>query len=397
MRPIPRRVKALLRARYPIRSPSGKHLPSRARLCGYSSMRTFGVEEELLLVDATTGRPRPLAPEILAQAAGRELAGFALESEMDQEMLEVISPPCATADELRSFVLAGREMADGLSRELDARAVALATSPIRGRPHTSVSPRYNAVLERFRGLAAATLECGLHVHVSIADAEEGVAILDRIRAWLPILLALSANSPFRDGADTGYASYRHVVWHQWPTAGPLELLHTPARYEQLVQSLLATGGILDDGQLYFDARLSRHHPTVEIRVADVCLDPEDTITIAVLVRALVDTAAAAWRAGEPAPDIPTPSIRLASWMAARWGVRGDLVDPGTGRAVPAADAVETLLGHVRAALRANGDAKRAQTGARDILVRGTGAERQRARHELSGSLAGVVLGSDHEG
>ncbi|MDN3311364.1 glutamate--cysteine ligase [Microbacterium oryzae] len=356
-------------------------------------MRTFGVEEELLLVDANTGRPRPLAPEILAQSGERELRGFALTSEVAQEMVEVVVEPCRTADELRGSVRAGRETADGLARELDARAVALATSPVPQRTHLSVGPRYAAVLERFRGMAQGTLECGLHVHVSIDDAGEGVAVLDRIRVWLPVILALSANSPFRDGSDTGFASYRHVVWHLWPTAGPLEVLGSPERYEQLVQSLLATGGILDDGQIYFDARLSRRHPTVEVRVADVCLDPEDTITLAVLIRALVDTAVAEWRRGEEPNPLPAQAIRLAAWMAARWGVRGDLVDPRTGRAAPAAEVVEALLAHVRPALAANGDTDTAETGVREILLRGTGAERQRARRELSGSLAGAALGT----
>ncbi|QGU27947.1 YbdK family carboxylate-amine ligase [Microbacterium oryzae] len=371
----------------------GKRVHPASARTDTRSMRTFGVEEELLLVDATTGRPRPLAPEILERSGEHELRGFAMTSEVAQEMVEVVVEPCRTADELRRAVRAGRETADGLARELDGRALALATSPVPQRTHLSEGPRYAAVRERFRGMAQGTLECGLHVHVAIDDAAEGVAVLDRIRVWLPVILALSANSPFRDGSDTGFASYRHVVWHLWPTAGPLELVGTPERYEQLVQSLLATGGILDDGQIYFDARLSRRHPTVEVRVADVCLDPEDTITLAVLIRGLVDTAVDEWRRGDEPNPLPAQAIRLASWMAARWGVRGDLVDPGTGRAAPAAEVVEALLAHVRPALAANGDTDTAEIGVREILVRGTGAERQRARRELSGSLAGAALGA----
>ncbi|MGW9113677.1 carboxylate-amine ligase [Microbacterium sp. NPDC055683] len=354
-------------------------------------MRTFGVEEELLLLDATTGEPRPLAPEILAGSTQGD--GFELTSEMEQEMIEVVSAPSADVDELRARILAGRRAADDRARDLGARAVALATSPVPARPHPSVSPRYGAILERFRVLAEATLECGLHVHVSIESADEGVAILNRIRSWVPVILALSANSPFRGGEDTGYASFRHILWHQWPTAGPLELFDTAADYEAVIDGLLGAGGILDDAQIYFDARLSRHHPTVEVRVADVCLDPEDTVTIAALIRGLVDSAAADWRAGEPPSRLPSPVIRLGSWMAARWGVRGDLSHPETGRAVPAADAVNALVERSRPGLRRHGDLETVRDGVRAILERGTGAERQRARYELTGALAGAALGA----
>ena len=125
---------------------------------------------------------------------------------------------------------------------------------------------------------------------------EGVAVLDRIRGWLPCLLALSANSPFWQGHDSGYASFRSQVWGRWPSAGPTGLFGSAETYHATTRAMIASRTILDLGMVYFDARLSAQHPTVEVRVADVCLDADDAVLMAGLVRALVDTAARSWRA-----------------------------------------------------------------------------------------------------
>ena len=131
------------------------------------------------------------------------------------------------------------------------------------------------------------------MHVGVASDAEGVAVLDRIGPWLAPLLALSANSPYWMGDDSGYASFRSQVWSRWPTAGPTRLFGTPEAYHAAVQGLVATGTILDQGMVYFDARLSARYPTVEIRVADVCLSADTATLLAALARGLVETAARA--------------------------------------------------------------------------------------------------------
>ncbi|WP_143665942.1 YbdK family carboxylate-amine ligase, partial [Streptomyces griseus] len=173
------------------------------------------------------------------------------------------------------------------------------------------------------------LTCGCHVHVSVASDEEGVAVLDRMRRWLPVLLALSANSPYWQGRDSGYSSYRSQVWGRWPSAGPVDVHGSAEAYHDRVRSLVGTGALRDEGMIYFDARLSHRYPTVEVRIADVCLDPADTVLLATLVRGLVDTAAREWRAGEPPPDIDTSLLRVATWRAGRSGLEGRLVHPRT--------------------------------------------------------------------
>jgi carboxylate-amine ligase len=234
------------------------------------------------------------------------------------------------------------------------------------------------------------LTCGCHVHVSVSDDEEGVAVLNRIRVWLPVLTALTANSPFWQGEDTGYASYRSQAWHRWPSAGPNEVFADAAEYHRLIDAVLATGTVLDTGMVYFDARLSAHWPTVEVRTADVALRVEDAVTLAGIVRGLVETAARAARAGNPPPEVPAAVLRVATWRAGRSGLSGDLVHPLTGRPAPAADVLGALLEHVGPALADVGDEQRVTDGVGMLLRQGTGADLQRRIHQATGDLTAVV-------
>jgi carboxylate-amine ligase len=205
-----------------------------------------------------------------------------------------------------------------------------------------------------------------------------------------VLTAISGNSPFWQGRDTGYRSYRTRVWGRWPSAGPTELFQSPERYHRRVADMVATGVILDEAMAYFDARVSARYPTVEVRVADVCLGADTALLIATLTRALVETAARDWRAGRPPLDHSVSLLRLAAWQAARSGLEGDLLDPATLRPRPAAQVLRSLLEHAGDALTDTGDAARAEQGVKDLLRRGNGAREQRRLLERTGSLRDVV-------
>lgn len=348
----------------------------------------MGVEEELLLVDAR-GFAAPVAPLALADAPP-VVDGPEVSAEIQQEMLETQTRPTDSMAVLFSDIVAGRELADELARRHGARAAALAMSPLRLRPHATPDPRYDRMMERYGLTASATLVCGCHVHVGIASREEGVAVLDRIRTWLPALLALTANSPFSGGVDTGHASYRFVAWHQWQSAGPTEVFGSVEEYDRFERVLVDTGVILDKGMLYLDARLSHKQPTIEIRVADVCLDARDTVVLAALVRALVETAAGQWRAGVPPIPMPSAGLRLAEWQAALTGVTGPLPHPETGRGGTAAEAMTALLAHTAPELERAGDLALVRRGVARILRTGGGAGRQRAAYARRGRMRDVV-------
>lgn len=348
--------------------------------------RTVGVEEEFLLVDPDTRQTIAMAGSVLQVADGEELTG-----ELQREQVETGTRPCRTLDdvgrELRRVRASARDAADAVGVQL----AALGTSPLPAEPTVSPGRRYQRMMERAGATGAELLTCGCHVHVGIASEEEGVAALDRIRPWLAPLLALSANSPFWQGEDSGYASYRSQVWSRWPSAGPTELFGSPAGYHAVTGAMLATESILDDGMLYFDARLSAHQPTVEVRVADVCRDPDDAVLIAGLVRALVDTAVREWLEGRDPVPVRTEVLRLASWQAGKSGLDGPLLLPPELRPGRPVDVLNALVKHVTPALEDAGDLELVTDLVTALVSRGTGATRQKEVHRRSGGDLRAVV------
>jgi carboxylate-amine ligase len=379
----------------------------------HDGVRTVGVEEELLVVDPS-GSPVALGPEALQAAArrgegetvqqhdraeqegtagpddGAAAPGAHLVPELKEQQIELGTRVCKELAEVAAELRHWRSRADAAAASVGARVAALATAPVPVEPVPTPGERYRLMLETFGLTAMEQLTCGCHVHVSVEDDEEGVAVLDRIRVWLPVLTALTTNSPFWLGQDSGYESFRSQAWNRWPSAGPTGSFGSPAAYHELIENLLATGTVLDQGMVYFDARLSATWPTVEVRVADVALRVEDAVLLAGLVRGLVETAARAWRSGEPAPDARTEVLRVAAWRAGRSGLSGDLVHPLTGRTAPAADAVGALVEHVRPALIESGDRELVERGVAEVFRRGTGAVLQRAVFAETGDLTAVV-------
>lgn len=338
-------------------------------------MRTLGVEEEFLLV-SPEGRPQPVATTVLRHASttGRaddDEPGGNLEKEFKQEQIETSTPPRADLAELVAEIRAGRSRTDEVARQAGARIAALATAPQVVESSVLPDRRAHTIRAEFGATARDQLTCGCHVHVSIDSEEEGVRILDHLRPWNAVLLALSGNSPSWQGTSTGYASYRSQVWGRWPTAGPTAPFGDPAGYRAVIDELLGTGAILDEGMVYFDARLSSRYPTVEVRVADVCLDAEDAALQAALVRGLAESAL-----GDPVSQPRTELLRAATWRAARSGLTGDLVSPLTGKPLPAAEVVAQLVEHVRPALAEAGDLEWVERHVATVLRRGNGAIQQ---------------------
>jgi len=366
------------------------------------TVRSLGIEEELLIVDAGTGHPLALSERVMDRAparlreaenvasAGRDGApGGSVSLELQQQQVEIDTPPRTRLEDLVTDLRAWRTATGEAASEFGASVVAAGASPLPVTPSPSVDPRYAAIIERFGLTARQQLTCGCHVHVGVASDEEAVGVLDRIRAWLPALLAISANSPFWQGEDTDFASFRSQAWGRWPTAGPTDVFGSARRYRDSVADLLSTGVLLDRRMVYFDARLSASFPTVEIRVADVCLHVEDSVLVAALCRALVDTAAESWALGHEVPEVPTDLLRLATWRAGHDGLDGSLLDVPTSRPRPAADVIGDLLLHVTPALTKAGDLEAVERQLSEVMRRGTGARRQREVRSR-GDLGAVV-------
>src|SRR6266516_315467 len=262
------------------------------------SLRKVGVEEELLLVEPGLGRPRAVAGTVLhaarqvASGPGRgpdagPVAGDAaqaLDFEL-QRQVETNTQPRRALEELAREVRRCRALAAEAAGRAGAQVAALATSPVPVEPEIVAKGRYLKMAEAFGLTAHEQLTCGCHVHVEISSAEEGIAALDRIGPWLAILLALSANSPFWQGRDSSYASFRYQVQGRWPSSGPTEVFGNARAYQETVRQMVRTRTLLDPAMVYFDARLSERYPTLEIRIADVCLHADDAVLIAALARA----------------------------------------------------------------------------------------------------------------
>jgi carboxylate-amine ligase len=346
----------------------------------------MGVEEELLLVDPETGCPCGMAGAVM-----RAADGVSVEEELQREQVETGTRPVTTTTELTAELRRWRAAAVQAAEREGIAVAALATSPLAAEPHIFPTERYERMAERFGLIASEQLTCGCHVHVEVESPDEGVGVIDRLGPWLPVLRAITANSPYWQGDDTGYASYRSEVWGRWPSAGPTEPFGSAGAYEATVAAMVGTGALLDRGMVYFDARLNTELSTVEVRVADVMLDVADVVLFGALARALVTTAARDWREGTAAPVVRTEVLKLMHWQAAHSALDGDLVDPRSARPAPARMVLDALCEHVGDALSEAGDVDLVHEGIGRLWHTGTGARSQReaaGRHD--GDLRAVV-------
>jgi carboxylate-amine ligase len=338
---------------------------------------TLGVEEEYLLAAADSPQAVPAVEDVLDRVPA-ELRG-AVQHEFQRSQIEVASPPQLDMRVLRESLQRLRTGLADAAEQAGARLVAVGVGPAAGPPTEIVDlPRYHRMRQRYGQLSPGQGLNGMHVHISIPDPETGVQVLNHLRPWLPILQAATANSPFHDGVDTGYASWRSVMWERWPTVGPTPHLQDHTEYESLLADLVVSGAMLDEGMLYWYARLSANYPTVEIRMGDVCSNLDDTMLLAALARGLVATILRDIRDGIPAPRLPHHLLVAAHWRAAHDGLEGVGVDLQTRQTRPGWHLMRRLFDRVRPELDRHGDLEMATILMGRLRSRGTGAARQRA-------------------
>lgn len=350
--------------------------------------RNLGVEEEFLLFDASGTGLRPVGDAVATTATLTD-PGYQFDHEFKQAQVELGTRPSTDLADVRDQLRQRRAGLAAAAAEHGARLVAAGTSPVQTDALTTTDERYQRMEGHFGHVARHQLSCGMHVHVQVDSDRERVAVVDRLQPWLPVLVALSGNSPFWGGEDTGYDSFRSLSWGQWPTSGPTARFGDLATYRDTTSTLVGLGGALDEGGVYYPARLSPRYPTVEVRVSDVCISSEDAATLAGLVRAMVETAVRDEADGVRAHDLRAEVLRSGYWRAARFGVHELLLDPSTLSLAPAWDVVARLVRRVAPALERAGDLDPVQEGLDALRRRGTGAALQRATL-AEGSWADVV-------
>ncbi len=349
---------------------------------------TLGVEEEFVLLDPSTGATVLAAPDLVRMLDGEP----GIQQELMQFQVETATGVCTGLDDVGRELVRLRRLAAAVAARLGCRLVASGVAPYctPGLAAVTGQPRYRELARRYGRVVAESGTCGCHVHVGVPSRDLGVQVLARLRPWLAPLLAVTANSPIAGGHDTGWASWRYTIQSRWPTVVPPAVWPDAAAYDVAVRRFIARGAALDERGVHFLARLSPRYPTVEVRVADVCLDAGTAVLAAGLTRALVATALAEARRGTPVAIAPDRQVSAALAAAARQGLAGAGADPFTGQAVDAPALRSRLLDHVFPALRDHGDAETITRLLYRLDDRGTGADRQRALFTSAASTPAFI-------
>lgn len=349
---------------------------------------TLGAEEELHLIDLERWQLAARAPQLLAKLPRENYS-----AEIQRTTVETNTDVVSTLDGLRQELLRLRRGVVEVAGREGLGIAAVGTAPrseFRDFELTATG-RYGRMQEQYRLLVDEQLICGTQVHVGVADRELAVEIAQRIARRLPVLLALSASSPYWNGLDTGYASIRTIIWQRWPSAGATGPLRDAAAYDELLLDLIASGVIADAKMAYFDVRPSAHAPTLELRICDACPLVDDAVLIAGLFRGMVRAAEREIERGQPRDERPLPLHRAAIWQAARGGLAGKLLDDSDHpRPVAAQQAVRALVTDLRDVLEELGDWTEVSELAETALARGNSADRQRAAFVQRGDLADVM-------
>lgn len=350
----------------------------------------IGVEEEFHVVDLETRHSAPEVEALLSELGGEEFA-----PELQRSLVETNTPVCRSLDELRGHLQRLRGRLASAAEPHGLGVVAAGTVPLVDLDGEDISAgaRFAHMQHEYQVLVNEQHICGAQVHVDVPDRDEAVQVVRRVAPYLPIFLAISASSPYWRGGDTGYASYRDLIWARWPTAGPPPAVETGAEYDGLIRSLIDSGTISDPGMVYFDIRPSAHVPTVELRICDSCPEVDFVLLIAGLFRALVRHAREETAAGLPLPSVRYELLRAATWRAARSGLEGDLVDlAGETTLISPGLLLGQLVDFLRPHLEALGDFEQVSELTQMALSRGSAAARQRRRFGLRGDLTDVVDG-----
>lgn len=350
----------------------------------------FGIEEEFFLADAITrGTPRG-AVKAFHAAVHRELPE--VERELLQAQVEIASKPTTSFAEARSALATLRSRLADIGRAHGILVLAAGTQPLArwDRQRRTAKKRYAAIFDEMQMIGRRDVVCGMHVHVEVPQPENRVDLMNRLLPHTPLLLALSASSPFWQGRFTGLAAYRLSVWGEMPRTGLPNLFEDAEQYGRYVDLMVRSEVIKDASFLWWTLRPSIHFPTLELRVADSCTRLDDALAIAALYRCLVRFAV---RTPDHNRGVTGVSRAVASenlWRAQRSGSQATFVDEARGGLVPLADHLDATLALVAEDAHALGCEKEVEA-ARAIVAHGTSADRQVAVYE------GARAGDDNPG
>ena len=351
---------------------------------------TIGIEEEYQTVDPET---RDLRSHIEAQIVqkGKMLLAERVKPEMHQSVIEIGTGICRTIQEAKEEIRDIRSQIVGLARANGLRLSAGGTHPFAHWASQEIYPddRYHTIVEDMKMVARANLIFGLHVHIGVEDRETAIQLMNGARYFLPHLLALSTNSPFWLGMETGLRSYRCKVFDKFPRTNIPDLYTSWSEFEDYVDLLIRTNCIDNAKKIWWDIRPHPHFPTLEFRVCDMPMRMEESIAIAALCQAVLAKLYQLHKQNLTFRHYSRALIMENKWRAARYGLDGKLIDFGKQEEVPARRLIGEILEFVSDVAEELGS--REEIGyVERILEDGTGADRQLKVFHETGDLKRVV-------
>ena len=343
---------------------------------------TFGIEEEYFLVDPRSRVLVSEPPKSVLDECKADLAGH-VSAEYQRSQIEVATRICTHAAEAREHLGHLRKGVIGIASRHGLATMAASTHPFtrwRTQRHTD-KQRYKAIADDLKGVGRRMVIGGMHVHVGIDDGDQRIAVMNEMRPYLPLLLALSASSPFWQGENTGLKSYRTAINDATPRSGMPESFASWGDYQRTVGTLVRSGVIEDATKIWWDLRPSARFPTLELRITDVCPSIEDALCIAGLFRCLCRSLWRRNKKGRRSPNYPLLVLTENRWRAQRYGLEQGFIDLRGESIKTSAALVDDLLDLISEdADDLNSNAYIAH--ARKILARGTSADRQLALYRL---------------
>ena len=351
---------------------------------------TIGIEEEYQAIDPITRDLRShIQSEIIEK--GKMLLKEQVKPEMHQSVIEVGTGVCNNIHEAKEEIKGLRRKIIGLARENGLRMAAAATHPFADWRSQEIYPdeRYHAIVEDMQQVARANLIFGLHVHIGVEDREAAIHLMNAARYFLPHILALSTNSPFWAGMDTGLKSYRCKVFDKFPRTNIPDYFPSWGEYERFVNILIHTHCIDNAKKIWWDIRPHPFFNTLEFRICDIPMRVEETIALAALIQATVAKLYKLYAANTGFRLYRRALIMENKWRAARYGLDGKLIDFGKEIEVPLRDLIEEYLILVDDVLDELGSREEVN-GIRKILEGGSGADRQLRVYRETGDFKKVM-------
>jgi glutamate---cysteine ligase / carboxylate-amine ligase len=350
---------------------------------------TLGIEEEFQIIDPETRELRSHIQQILAD--GKMIFKERVKPELHQSMVELTTDICSDARVARQQVVNLRTELAKLAAEHGLKIAAAGTHPFSHWMDQliTVHERYATIVKDMQQIARACLIFGLHVHVTIPDREEGIDIMNQARYFLPHLYALSANSPFWLGQNTGLKAYRQMIFERFPRTGIPDAFESLSEYEDYLKLLVSTNCIDNAKKIWWDIRLHPFFNTIEFRICDAQSRVDDTIALAALMQAIVFKLQKLRRNNVTFRSYPRRLIDENRWRASRYGLDGKLIDFGRKCEMDERELLHEMLEFVGPEIEELGNRTEVAHIER-IMREGTGADRQLAVWERTQDMKAVV-------